>query len=109
LLDIEVNPFLIRDIHDILNSLLCSSLNEKTLKRWLFLLRDIAISAEADTSMSSSDQSSSASNTPTERKNNKKKKKQMMTTKMKKITMIHKHFKRLKQLQLQFSLLVALA
>jgi len=43
-----VNPFLIRDIHDILNSLLCSSLNEKTLKRWLFLLRDIAISAEND-------------------------------------------------------------
>jgi HEAT repeat-containing protein 5 len=50
LLDIEVNPFLIRDIHDILNSLLCSSLNEKTLKRWIFLLKDIAISAEESSS-----------------------------------------------------------
>ena len=74
LLDIEVNPFLIRDIHDILNSLLCSSLNEKTLKRWLFLLRDIAISAEADTSISSTEQSVTSANTPAQRKNNKKEK-----------------------------------
>ena len=46
LLDIETNPYLIRDIHDILNSLLCTSLNEHNLKRWLFLLKDIAISAD---------------------------------------------------------------
>ena len=46
ILDIEANPFLIRDIHDILISLLCTSLNEQTLKRWLYLCNDIAISAE---------------------------------------------------------------
>jgi hypothetical protein len=46
LLDIETNPFLIRDIHDIINSLLCTTLNEHTLKQWLFLCRDIAISIE---------------------------------------------------------------
>ena len=46
MLDIETNPYLIRDIHDILNSLLCTLLNEFTLKQWLFLCKDIAISTE---------------------------------------------------------------
>ncbi|CAF0928332.1 unnamed protein product [Brachionus calyciflorus] len=46
MLDIETNPVLIRDIHDILYSLLCTTLNEITLKDWLFLCKDIAISAE---------------------------------------------------------------
>lgn len=46
MLDIETNPVLIRDLHDILYSLLCTSLNEVTLKDWLFLCKDIAISAE---------------------------------------------------------------
>lgn len=46
MLDIETNPLLIRDLHDILYSLLCTSLNETTLKNWLFLCKDIAISAE---------------------------------------------------------------
>lgn len=46
MLDIETNPALIRDLHDILYSLLCTSLNECTLKDWLFLCKDIAISTE---------------------------------------------------------------
>lgn len=46
MLDIETNPYLIRDIHDILNSLLCTLLSEFTLKQWLFLCKDIAISVE---------------------------------------------------------------
>lgn len=46
MLDIESNPQLIRNLHDILNSLLCSTLNESTLKRWLFLCKDISIGAE---------------------------------------------------------------
>lgn len=46
ILDIESNPHLIRDIHDILISLLCTSLHERTLKHWLSLCNDIAISAE---------------------------------------------------------------
>ena len=48
ILDIETNPYLIRDLHDILNSLLCTLLNEFTLKQWLFLCKDIAISAEGN-------------------------------------------------------------
>ena len=36
MLDIETNPALIRDLHDILHSLLCTSLNEKTLKLGCF-------------------------------------------------------------------------
>lgn len=46
MIDIETNPLLIRDLHDILNSILSTSLNELTLKHWLFLCRDIAISAD---------------------------------------------------------------
>ena len=46
LLDIETNAALIRDLHDILLSLLCTSFNERTLKHWLFLCKDIAISTE---------------------------------------------------------------
>jgi len=46
MIDIETNPFLIRDLHDILNSILSSSLNEFTLKNWLFLCKDIAISSD---------------------------------------------------------------
>ena len=46
MLDIETNPYLIRDIHDILNSLLCTLLNEFSLKQWLFLCKDIAISSD---------------------------------------------------------------
>ena len=39
MLDIETNPYLIRDVHDILNGLLCTLLDEFTLKEWLFLCR----------------------------------------------------------------------
>lgn len=46
MLDIETSPKLINDIHDILYSLLTCTLNETTLKDWLFLCKDIAISAE---------------------------------------------------------------
>lgn len=46
LLDIETNAALIRDLHDILLSLLSTSFNERTLKDWLFLCKDIAISTE---------------------------------------------------------------
>ena len=46
MLDIETNPKLINDIHDILHSLLTCTLNEITLRDWLFLCKDIAISAE---------------------------------------------------------------
>lgn len=46
MLDIETNPHIIRDLHDIIHSLLCASLNEYTLKHWLFLCKDIAISAD---------------------------------------------------------------
>ena len=46
MIDIETNPFLIRDLHDILNSILSSSLNELTLKNWLSLCKDIAISSD---------------------------------------------------------------
>lgn len=46
LLDVETNAALIRDLHDILLSLMCTSLNESTLKHWLFLCKDIAISTD---------------------------------------------------------------
>ena len=46
MIDIESNPFLIRDLHDILNSILSSSLSERTLKNWLVLCKDIAISSD---------------------------------------------------------------
>ncbi|RNA33832.1 HEAT repeat-containing 5B-like isoform X1 [Brachionus plicatilis] len=46
MLDIESSPRLVKDIHDILYSLLSSTLNEITLKDWLFLCKDIAISSE---------------------------------------------------------------
>ena len=48
MIDIETNPFLIRDLHDILNSILSSSLNEFTLKNWLVLCKDIAISSDGE-------------------------------------------------------------
>ena len=50
MLDIETNPYLIRDIHDTLNSLLCTSLTEKTLRQWLYLCKDIAVSSEDSSS-----------------------------------------------------------
>lgn len=46
MLDIETNLHLIRDLHDIINSLLCTSLSESTLKDWLEVCKDIAISAD---------------------------------------------------------------
>jgi len=58
ILDIETNPFLIRDIHDILNSLLCTLLTEFTLKKWLYLCKDIAISLDAQSTNETSEQQS---------------------------------------------------
>ena len=49
MIDIETNPCVIRDLHDILNSVLSSSLNEATLRNWLFLCKDIAISSDGTT------------------------------------------------------------
>lgn len=46
LLDIETNAALIRDLQDILLSLLSTTFNERTLRHWLFLCKDIAISSE---------------------------------------------------------------
>ena len=46
MLDIENNLYLIRDLHDIVHSLLCTSLSEATLQDWLELCKDIAISAD---------------------------------------------------------------
>jgi HEAT repeat-containing protein 5 len=46
LLDIESNPFLIKDIHDIINSLICNTFNEFSLKHWLFLCKDIAVNVD---------------------------------------------------------------
>jgi hypothetical protein len=47
MLDIETNLFIIRDIHDILNSLISTQLNEYSLKHWLYLCRDIAVSSDS--------------------------------------------------------------
>ena len=68
MLDIETNADLIRDLHDILNSLLCSLLNESTLKHWIYLCKDIAVSADEASSVSAQDDSST-----NQAKNNKKK------------------------------------
>lgn len=60
ILDIESNPHLIRDIHDILISLLCTSLNERTLKHWLYLCNDIAISVEGGSNSAAASAKSAA-------------------------------------------------
>lgn len=58
MLDIETNPYLIRDIHDILNSLLCTLFTEFTLKDWLFLCKDIAISVDDSAGAKEAEQAS---------------------------------------------------
>ena len=50
LLDIESDCSLVADLHDILNSLLASSLDDYSLRHWLTLCKDVAIGADGECS-----------------------------------------------------------